>query len=151
MDTWLRLLDLDKNGLSSMVEANIRKNRQGAFRLTLTGQDGHPIQGAKMRVSQISHAFKFGANAFMAGGLPTPELNEAYLEVFRRTFNQAVLPFYWKDDEPEEGKFHFDKQCRPIYRRPSLDFMLDWCKEAGVEPKGHNIVWDGYNGTPGWL
>lgn len=118
MDTWLRLLDLDKNRLSSMVEANIRKNRQGAFRLTLTGQDGHPIQGAKMRVSQISHAFKFGANAFMAGGLPTPELNEAYLEVFRR---------------------------------PSPDFMLDWCKEAGVEPKDHNMVWDGYNGTPGWL
>lgn len=150
MKQWLERLDLDRNGLSTVVEGNINRYRKGDFRLALRARDGSPVAGARITVKQIDHAFKFGSNAFMAGGFETRDQNDTYDEVFKTTFNQAVLPFYWKDDEPERGVYRFDRNSKPIYRRPNPEFMLEWCRQVGVEPKAHSLVWDG-SGLPEWL
>ena len=76
MEKWLERLDLDKNGLSSVVEGNIRKYRKGDFRLSVKDQKDLPVSGAKITVSQVGHDFKFGSNAFMAGGFGTERRNE---------------------------------------------------------------------------
>ena len=72
-----------------------------------------------------------------------------YKEKFAKIFNQAVVPFYWKDLEPEEGKVRFHKDSENIYRRPAPDIVLDFCKEYSIEPKGHCLVWNSF--TPQWL
>jgi GH35 family endo-1,4-beta-xylanase len=150
MDKWLERLDLDKNGLSAVVSGNIKKYRTGDFRVSVREANSAPVVGAKLTVKQVSHDFKFGSNAFMAGGFETAERNATYDAVFKNTFNQAVLPFYWKDDEPQRGIYRFDKNSPPIHRRPNPEFMLEWCKKVEVEPKAHNLVWDG-SGLPEWL
>ena len=150
MDKWLERLDLDKNGLSTLVQGNIQRYRKADFRLSVKQKDNTPVAGATITVKQVSHDFKFGSNAFMAGGFETAEHNIKYDSVFKNTFNQAVLPFYWKDDEPQRGVYRFDKNSPKIHRRPNPEFMLDWCKQNEVEPKAHNLVWDG-SGLPEWL
>ena len=150
MEKWMERLDLDKNGLSAVVEGGIKKHRKGDFRLTLRGKDDAPISGAKISVKLLTHDFKFGSNAFMAGGFESQAHNEKYDAVFKDLFTQAVLPFYWKDDEPTRGVYRFDRNSPRLHRRPNPEFMLDWCKQNEVEPKAHNLVWDG-SGLPEWL
>lgn len=150
MNALLERLDLDRNGLSAMVESGIRKHRKGDFRVTVKAQDGTPVAGANVVLKQKTHAFKFGCNAFMAAGFENPEHNVRYDEFFRNTFNQAVVPFFWKDDEPTPGAYRFDRTSPNLYRRPNAEFMLEWCAKNHVEPKGHSLVWDG-SGLPGWL
>jgi GH35 family endo-1,4-beta-xylanase len=150
MDSWLDRLDLDKNGLSAVVESGIRKHRKGTFRLVVKGADEAPVAGARVKVKLLAHDFKFGCNAFMAGGFENPEHNQQYDAVFKDLFTQAVVPFFWKDDEPTKGAYRFEKNSPPLYRRPAAEFLLDWCARNEVEPKGHSLVWDG-SGLVGWL
>ena len=69
--------------------------------------------------------------------------------IFADTFNLAVIPFYWKDIEPEEGKFRYDVNSPPIYRRPPPDLILDFCRKHHITPKGHVLCW--HLVLPDWL
>lgn len=60
-------------------------------------------------------------NAFMIDSFPEKEQNERYEKVFGSLFNLAVVPFYWSDLEPEQGKTRFTKESPFIYRRPAPD------------------------------
>lgn len=149
---WLEKLDIDKNGLNGVVQENIRKYRMGSFIIKLTDGDGNSVKNARVSVGLKKHSFQFGANAFMAGCFESDEKNLMYTEIFRHTFNQATIPFYWKDDEPKEGEYRFSKESPFIIRRQPADYMLDWCDKAGVSPKGHNLVWNSPTaGLPDWL
>ena len=144
----LELLDLDRNGLKSLVNRHIETYRKGAVRLKFQSKDG-PVSGAKVTIEQTGHEFKFGCNAFMADGYDTPEKNEIYRRIFRENFNQAVVPFYWNADEPEEGKWRLEADASYIYRRPAAPRVLDFCRDVGAEPKGHNMLW--FQMPPEWL
>ncbi len=124
--------------------AGIEKYRKGDFKLRFS--DG----GAKtVKVKQVKHKFLFGTTAFMLGSFEKPEKEALYKEKFARLFNQAVVPFYWKDLEPREGEVRFSKDSENIYRRPAPDVCLEFCREYGIEPKGHCLVWNGF--VPDWL
>jgi len=87
----------------------------------------------------------------MADDFETPEKNQEYERIFREVFNQAVVPFYWRDDEPEPGKWRFEKDSPYIYRRPPAEVTLDFCRRTGAEPKGHNLIWQNPSiGLPKW-
>lgn len=150
MEAWLEKLDLDKNGLSSAVAEATRRHRMSDFRISLTTDGSQPAAGAVIELELARHDFKFGSNAFMAGGFERHEHNQRYDEIFLETFNQAVVPFFWKDDEPSRGHYRFNRDSEPRHRRPNPEFMLEWCKAVEVEPKGHSLVWDG-SGLPEWL
>lgn len=151
LEKWTQNLDLEKNGLSHMVDGNIRRYRTSSARISVKDSDGKPVEGAHIKVEQVSHAFRFGCNAFMAGGFETPEKNAEYEKLFGRVFNQAVIPFYWRDDEPEPGKWRFEKDSPFIYRRPPAESMLEFCARTKTEPKGHNLVWQNPSvGLPEW-
>jgi len=150
MHTWLEQLDLDRNGLAREVERNIREHRMGDFEVCLQCPDGHPLRGVPLAMELQEHDFLFGCNAFMAGGFEQPEQNAQYDDIFRRVFNQAVLPFYWRDDEPTPGVYRFAPDSPRLYRRPPPDWLLGWCERVAVSPKGHSLVWDG-SGLPDWL
>ncbi|MGE9293256.1 MAG: endo-1,4-beta-xylanase, partial [Puniceicoccales bacterium] len=110
---------------------------------------GEPVKGATVTFKQLGHEFHFGCNAFLLDQLPEAEKNAQYREIFSDIFNLAVVPFYWSDLEPEEGKLRFGKDSPFIYRRPSPDHVLEFCDERGITPKGHPLLWHLFR--PSWL
>lgn len=123
---------------------NIEKFRKGEFTIEFSTK-----KPRKITVKQTKHAFLFGCNAFMLDSFEVPEKEPIYKEKFAKLFNLAVVPFYWKDLEPEEGKLRFHKDSEKIYRRPTPDTVLEFCKEYDIEPKGHCLLWN--NALPEWL
>ncbi|MGN0173306.1 MAG: endo-1,4-beta-xylanase [Acutalibacteraceae bacterium] len=146
------LADLKVNGLDKMVDENIKRNRMTETRLEIYDKQGNEITDAEVHIEQLEHEFKFGCNAFLAGQFDSKEKNDVYEQIFKKLFNQAVVPFYWKDDEPEPGKWRFEKDAPYIYRRPPADYMLEFCEKTNCQPKGHNLVWPSIaHGVPNWI
>ena len=122
----------------------IEKYRKGDFTVKLPANAGQ-----KVIVKQKKHAFYFGTTAFMLGSFEKPEKEIQYKAAFSKLFNQAVVPFYWSDFEPQEGHLRMRKDSEFIYRRPAPDTCLEFCKEYGIEPKGHCLTWNNF--VPKWL
>lgn len=130
--------------LDARNTAGIEKYRKGSFTLKIPA-----AAGAQVSVRQKKHAFFFGTTAFMLGSFEKPEKELLYKEAFARLFNQAVVPFYWSDFEPREGHLRMREDSEFIYRRPATDTCLAFCKEYGIEPKGHCLTWSNF--VPAWL
>ena len=131
------------------IKTNTELYRKGFGDIRLEYRNGSPVERAEIRLNQTGHEFQFGANAFMLGEFPTEEENQQYEELFAGVFNTAVLPFYWKDLEPEEGKLRFSKNSPKIYRRPAPELGLEFCDKYGLTPKGHPLCWHDY--WPDWV
>lgn len=131
--------------LKKRNDAGIEKYRKGDFTLRLPKE----VAGLPVHIRQTKHAFLFGTTAFMLGCFEKPEKEAIYRERFTQLFNQAVVPFYWSDLEPQEGALRFRTDSPYIYRRPAPDTVLEFCRETGIEPKGHCLVWNGF--VPEWL
>lgn len=133
----------NKDRLAKRNAEGIEKYRKGSFTLKCSDEV------KEVRIHQKKHKFLFGCTAFMLGSFERAEKEEEFKNMFLRLFNQAVVPFYWSDLEPEEGKLRFDKDSENIYRRPAPDIVVDFCKENKIEPKGHCLTW--CNFVPNWL
>ncbi len=116
--------------------------------------------GSEVRIEQISHEFKFGANMFNFGQLGSKELDDKYKAVYHTLFNTAAIPFYWKKFEREPGELHYkttpddspefwgeiysegrDPFQEWYWRRPATDQMVDYCEKNGVYMHGHPMIW----------
>ena len=137
----------------SEIEFRIRSGtemyRKGFGHFVLKDAEGGEVAGATIRLKQKTHEYKFGCNAFMIDSFPEKEQNERYEKVFGSLFNLAVVPFYWSDLEPEQGKTRFTKESPFLYRRPAPDRVLEFCEKYGIMPKGHPLCW--HNFWPGWV
>lgn len=122
----------------------IEKYRKGNFTLKFFN-----AKNKKVSVKQVKHKFLFGSTAFMLHSFENLEKENTYKEHFVKLFNQAVVPFYWSDLEPQEGNVRFSKDSENIYRRPAPDIVLEFCKAYGLEPKGHCLLWNSH--VPQWL
>jgi GH35 family endo-1,4-beta-xylanase len=145
----LKHLLIDNPEVEDRIENGIEQNRKGWGRIKLVDSEGEPIPAASISLKQLKHEFHFGCNAFLLDQLPEAEKNAQYREMFSDLFNLAVVPFYWSDLEPEEGKLRFEKDSPFIYRRPPPDLVLDFCKEKNITPKGHPLLWHLFR--PNWL
>lgn len=145
----LRFFQDQKSWFEDKVEAGIEANRKGFGRIKVVDAEGNPVAGAQVKLRQKTHDFRFGANVFMLDSFENEEKNETYKKAYAELFNLAVLPFYWKDNEPEQGKLRFDKDSPFIYRRPPIDTVLEYCVQNGIEPKLHCLNYD--NETPLWV
>lgn len=134
----------NKKRLDERYEKNVEKYRKGDFTIEFA-EDG----AKELTVEQISHDFRFGCNAFMIDSFEVPEKEPIYKEKFAKLFNQAVVPFYWSSLEPTEGVLRFHADSEKVYRRPAPDLVLDFCREYGIEPKGHCLLWNCC--IPSWL
>jgi endo-1,4-beta-xylanase len=101
---------------------------------------GRPVRHATVQVRQRTHHFRFGSNCFRWRDPASKEYQEAYRTRFAQLFNQATLPFYWAQYEPEAGK----------PRHHDQDAIVDWCLERGIACKGHPLVWANI-ADPAWL
>ena len=130
------------------IKTGTEMYRKGFCHLELVDAEGKPVRAADVRVRQTGHAFLFGCNAFMLGQFPEAEQNARYEEVFSSIFNEAVIPFYWSDLEPEDGELRFTSDSKPIYRRPPTDDVLAFCRRHNILPKGHPLCWHCF--SPDW-
>jgi GH35 family endo-1,4-beta-xylanase len=134
--------------IDERVRTGIEQNRKGRATLILKDADGNRIPKASVRCRLIRHEYAFGGNSFMVNQAED-DLNQRHDEAFTRLFNLAVVPFYWSDLEPEEGMLRFESDCQPIYRRPPIESILDFCQMHDITPKGHPLCWKCF--LPDWL
>ncbi len=130
--------------LKERNDRGIERYRKGSFKLKFNTGTAKTV-----KIRQTRHKFLFGCTAFMLGSFEVPEKETEFKRLFSRLFNQAVVPFYWRDLEPREGELRFSKDSVNIYRRPAPDICLEFCREYGIEPKGHCLIWN--SALPGWL
>jgi GH35 family endo-1,4-beta-xylanase len=131
------------------VEHGIELYRKGYCRLKLRDREGNLLPGVRIREKLRNHAFLHGANLFMLGQFESEEKNAKYDELFSRCFNEATLPIYWRDLEPEDGKPRFSADSPAVYRRPPVDLCLDFCEKNRIFPKAHCLTY--LNFDPAWL
>lgn len=118
--------------LLATANERIRQHRQSPITVRVLGADGQPIEGAKVRIEQTRHAFKFGCNFFKFDSIENTDQQARYLQPFGTVFNYVTLPFYWSGYEPRRG----ETQPEPI------DAMVRWCQGRGIEVKGHPLAWN---------
>ncbi len=140
-DTVMKYFLEQKAENDKRTSENIEKYRKGNCELRFVFGDKVPSEATAV-IRQKKHQFRFGANLFMLDEFEAEEKNRIYREKFPELFNLATLPFYWDTTEPQEGHFRFDKNCERIYRRPSIDLCMEYCKEHGIEPKCHCLNYD---------
>lgn len=145
----LEYFEQQKDFLSEKVSSGIEQHRKGNAFITVTDQNGNPVPNARIRASQKSHEFKFGANLFMLDEFETPEKNGLYKKYFAELFNMATLPFYWDATEPEPGHTRYSKDSEKMYRRPPIDLCIEYCEAHGIEPREHALAYDAF--FPKWL
>lgn len=135
--------------LDERVAAGIEQNRKRNGTLRFVTADGAPVTDVRVSLKQMKHEFLFGANCFMLGELPDEEINRSYETYFTRLFNEATIPFYWRDLEPVEGAPRYRADSPRVYRRPPTDLCVDWCEAHGVTPKAHCLNYAPF--TPAWV
>ena len=119
----------------------IARHRRARGVVVVRDAQGRPVPGARLKVAQVRHEFRFGCNFFMFDRVGDPELEEAYRGRFAALLNFATLGFYWSSYERDRGQ--------PAYAY--TDKVLEWARTAGLECKGHPLVWDHPAGSPRWL
>ncbi|MBI2497884.1 MAG: endo-1,4-beta-xylanase [Opitutae bacterium] len=142
----------DDPEVAACIDTGIERHRKAGATLRVEDAAGRPLPGAQVLVEQTHSDFLFGANLFMLGGYPTPELNARYEEAFTGLFNAATVSLYWKGMEPERGKVRFAADSPPVYRRPPVDASVGFCEKHGLNMNGHNLVWDSAKwSVPDWV
>ena len=143
-DIVLKYFETNRDYADKKIKEGIEKNRKGDFELCFCDDEEKFVS-----VRQVGHKFKFGCNAFMIGGFECKQKEEIYRQKFKNLFNLAVVPFYWVSLEPREGALRFGADSEYIYRRPAPDVVLEFCRQYGIEPKWHCLLWAFCN--PEWL
>lgn len=137
--------------IEERITSGIENNRKGWFTINVKDYNNKPLKDASVKIEQQSHEFLFGANIFMLDGYPTEEMNKKYEDAFAKIFNYASVPFYWKDVEPERGRYRYDANSPVIFRRPPPDRVVEFCKSHNITMKGHTLVWDSPTASlPDW-
>jgi GH35 family endo-1,4-beta-xylanase len=134
------MADSRDGGALARAERNIEKYRQGDAVIRVQDRDGRPVDGARLRVTQLSHEFKFGCYLSLHE-LPT-ERQPDYATRFRRLFNYATVGFYWDVVEGRRSEKYWDR----------VDREVAWGKGRQITLKGHPLVWGAERaGVPAWL
>lgn len=148
-EIWMKYAIEHKELLCGRAQDAIEKHRKGYAKIRLVDIEGNPLAGKTVKLSQISHDFKYGANIFMLDEFEGEKENKTYRESFKKYFNLATVPFYWDGLEPEEGKPRYDKNSPKVYRRPAPELCLEYCEENGIDAKLHCLVYENF--IPEWL
>ena len=138
-----------KDYIKDRVTNGVEQHRKGWFTLRVTDSEKNSVSDARVTIRQKNHAFRLGANLFALREMENEEQNREYERLFADCFNLATLPFYWKDIEPTQGVKRYAKDSVKIYRRPAIEYCLEFCEKYGIEPKAHCLDYDAFH--PAWL
>lgn len=145
----LKPFEQHRDYMDMRVKNGIEQHRKGFASIRVLDSEGNPVKGAHLSLKQKTHDFLHGANLFMLDEMETAEKNEQYKQMFVECFNEATVPFYWRDLEPEQGKPRYARDSYKIYRRPAPQLCVDFCKAHGITPKAHCLNYDPW--APDWV
>ncbi len=118
----------------------IRKHRMTDAVIEVVDASGKAVQGAKVDVQLIQHAFRFGS-AIDAGWVfdETPD-GEKYRDAFLRNFNAAVPEndLKWPALAEEWEGFSLDRAVR----------LLEWSRDHQLYMRGHTLIWPNWDKMP---
>ncbi len=122
------------------AKKNIEKHRKGAVQIKVLDAQGKTVSGARLKIKQVSHDFKFGC--YLKIDDLAPEKLPEYEKHFVRLFNYAVVGTFWDFIEKERGNENWDW----FERETALSQKL------GARIQAAPILW-GTNkyGVPAWL
>ena len=155
--------DVWNDDVQKKIDADIEANRKADAVINI----GSVAKDSKVKVSQITHDFFFGAHIFNYNQLGDYSLNAKYKSLYGTLFNSATVAFYWNKFEmqpnrPRHNTEYWDTQeywnnCKNPkeqmhYRRPPTDDIIDYCKSQGIRVHGHAIIWGNRSySVPDWL
>lgn len=135
--------------IESRLEDCIENHRKGNAEIVIKNGNGGAVSGARVKITQKNHAFKYGCNMFLLDELETEEKNSLYKKYLSEFSNMATLPFYWDSTEPQRGNLRYAKGSAPFYRRPPIDLCVEFCEQNNIEPREHALAYGGF--FPRWL
>ena len=145
----LEQFDANSDLFKTVVKDNIERNRKGKKTIVIKDKTGAVQSGIRVKAVLKNHEFKHGAHIFMLDQFETASENERYRNLFSQYFNLATIPFYWAGLEPVQGKVRFGVDSENVWRRPSTDLCLNYCREKGIDAKIHCLFYDKF--IPDWL
>lgn len=147
------------------IDKDIEANRKADGAFAVPAPDGTEVE-----VEQICHEFRFGAQIFNFNQLGSTEKNDRYKAMFGDggLFNQATVPFYWRDYEPlpgvaRDGAAYEDSEeywngltreeamRKRHWRRPAPAPIIEFCRERGMTVYGHVLIYGEVWGMPPWM
>ncbi len=124
----------------SQAWENIEKFRKGDAQIKILDSKGKSVGRAQIKITQISHDFKFGC--YLKIDDLAPEKLPEYASRFARLFNYAAVGTYWDFVENKRGVEHWSW----FERETALAEKLNLKVQAAPVLWGTNAA-----GTPSWL
>jgi GH35 family endo-1,4-beta-xylanase len=119
------------------AERLIDRNRKADLSVTVRDAEGRPVPGASVSARLRRHAYKFGSAVACARLDEASPDADRYRDVIRTHFNRVVI-----ENDLKWGGWEQTSQ-RPVTMRG-----LDWLRGQGIEIRGHNLVWPGWDYLP---
>ncbi|MEO8179245.1 MAG: endo-1,4-beta-xylanase [Deltaproteobacteria bacterium] len=121
------------------AEERIDELRKADLTVKVVGKDGKPVAGASVSAKLTRHAFHFGTAA--PAEILLNNSNQKYVGFLRELFNTVTLENDLKWQALEDWSFPLDRSVRGV----------DWLREAGIDVRGHVLVWPGWQNLPSYL
>lgn len=121
----------------------IDANRKANMRVNVTDAFGNPITGANVSINMTKHEFGFGTAVRSRLLYDTdPAVNTNYKNKLEELFNIVVTENNLKwANWPEDGNSYWTQQ--------GAENAVDWLNARGIEVRGHNLAWPGYDNVSG--
>ncbi|MBQ7046039.1 MAG: endo-1,4-beta-xylanase [Clostridia bacterium] len=148
-ELFMKAYNDNKEKVDARIEQGIEQNRKGEGKIQFIDSCGKPLANKKVKLTQKTHDFKYGANIFLLDEFKSEADNAEYRRMFKEYFNLATVPFYWDTLEPKENKPRYAADSPKVYRRPAPDLCLDYCNQSGIDAKLHCLVYEHF--VPEWL
>jgi GH35 family endo-1,4-beta-xylanase len=116
--------------------SRIEKIRKGDLDVTVTDAQGQPLAGAQVHAVLKRHAFGFGTCVDADLLVSDSPDAQRYKQTILQLFNRAVF----------ENEMKWQATWNGV--SPDVDKALDWLLANGIEVRGHNLVWPGWQWLP---
>lgn len=124
------------------ADERIERHRKGDLTVIVRDRNGEPLTGARVRISQNSHAFRFGTAVtaqLLAGNGQT--------EADRKVYRSRVLSHFNTTVFENDLKWPFWEDWAPWNRQAVRD-AFGWLEQNGLPVRGHNLIWPSYGHMP---
>ncbi|MCL4202602.1 MAG: endo-1,4-beta-xylanase [Pirellulaceae bacterium] len=115
----------------------IEEHRKGDLIVTVLDPSGSPVPGAQVEINMLRHAFAWGSA--VTAELLTADTDDArkYRETVAKLFNRVVF----------ENDLKWPNWERTEQRQTLMDATV-WLEDAGIEIRGHCLVWPSWRYLP---
>lgn len=115
----------------------IERIRKSDVRVVVRDAEGRAIPEARVRVAMTRHGFRFGTAAPAARLVDTTDPNSVrFQQEVARLFNEVTFEndLKWAVTSPQNLEL--------------VDRATEWCRERGIEVRGHCLLWGSYEHLP---